>query len=154
MPGDSHQVRKGRRRTRGGRGNSGAFPTSDDGQGAKYGNQKVRSDGYTFDSLKEARRYEELKLLRRAGLITSLQIHPRWGFQHPVTKEWLKSRTKHYPNGRKLTYAADFSYVNEHGLLVVEDTKGYDTSESRLRRALMELFYQIRVEVLRCTEQQ
>ena len=43
---------------------------------AKYGNTKVKVDGITFDSKAEARRYGELKLLERAGEITSMELQP------------------------------------------------------------------------------
>jgi hypothetical protein len=36
---------------------------------SKYGNEKVTIDGWTFDSKLEGRRYEELKLLQKAGKI-------------------------------------------------------------------------------------
>lgn len=32
----------------------------------KYKNKKITIDGHNFDSLKEAKRYQELKLLERA----------------------------------------------------------------------------------------
>ena len=45
---------------------------------SKYRNKKIKIDGYTFDSLKEGRRYEELKLLRDQGKIKELKVHPRY----------------------------------------------------------------------------
>jgi len=36
----------------------------------KYGNKKTVVDGITFDSMREANRYRELKLLERAGKVT------------------------------------------------------------------------------------
>lgn len=38
----------------------------------KYHNKKTVVDGRTFDSKKEAERYDELLLLQRAGAITDL----------------------------------------------------------------------------------
>lgn len=40
----------------------------------KYKNRKVTVDGIKFDSMKEARRYKELKLLERGGAITGLVL--------------------------------------------------------------------------------
>lgn len=40
---------------------------------SKYHSKKITVDGETFDSKKEYRRYRELLLLERAGLITNLQ---------------------------------------------------------------------------------
>ena len=39
----------------------------------KYGNKKTQFAGLTFDSKAEARRYGELQLLERAGLISNLR---------------------------------------------------------------------------------
>ena len=43
----------------------------------KYHNKKVTIDGITFDSKKEARRYQELKLLERAGEIQNLELQKK-----------------------------------------------------------------------------
>lgn len=40
----------------------------------KYHNQPVVVNGIKFDSRREARRYQELQLLLRAGEITQLQL--------------------------------------------------------------------------------
>ena len=40
----------------------------------KYFNKKITVDGIKFDSKKEANRYNELKLLKRAGLIEELEL--------------------------------------------------------------------------------
>ena len=39
----------------------------------KYNNKKIIVDGNVFDSKKEAKRYQELKTLERAGIISNLQ---------------------------------------------------------------------------------
>ena len=44
----------------------------------KYRNKKVTIDNITFDSKKEARRYEELKLMENTVLITNLVLQPRY----------------------------------------------------------------------------
>lgn len=44
----------------------------------KYGNRKTTIGGTEFDSLKEARRYQELLLLERAGRITDLQTQVKY----------------------------------------------------------------------------
>ncbi len=41
----------------------------------KYGNRKVKVDGYTMDSQAEAQRYTYLKLLQMAGEISNLEVH-------------------------------------------------------------------------------
>ena len=39
---------------------------------SKYRNKKITINGITFDSIKESKRYQELKLLERANEITEL----------------------------------------------------------------------------------
>lgn len=59
-------------------------------------------------------------------------------------------RSERYPNGRKASYRADFVYQDhDRNERVVEDVKGVDTSESRLRRAIVEAQYGVRVEIVR-----
>lgn len=40
---------------------------------SKYGNRKVMVDGIVFDSVREARRYKELKALEATGALRDLQ---------------------------------------------------------------------------------
>lgn len=114
---------------------------------ARIHHKKVKYDGYVFDSPLERDRYQQLKILNDKGLIRDLKVHPRFFFQHPETDEYLKIRSQGYPNGRKVWYEADFSYKTGEGV-VVEDTKGYDTQEARLKRAMVELFHGFKVRVL------
>lgn len=104
----------------------------------KYNNRKVEVDGKTFDSMKEARRYQELRLLERAGKITELQT------QVP----FLLIPPQHDENGKLLErcviYRADFSYF-ENGKRVVEDTKGVRTDVYKLKRKLMLKEHGIRI---------
>lgn len=114
----------------------------------KYGNQKVTFDGHTFDSRAELRRYNELKLLEGAGKIGELTLQPK--FELKCGEQHVLIRSKGFPNGRKATYRADFSYNDyEKAESIVEDVKGYDTSESRLRRAIVEAQYGVRVVIVR-----
>lgn len=69
----------------------------------KYSNRKVTIDNILFDSKKEARRYQQLKLMEKAGLITDLALQPKFTLQ-----ESFKYKNKTY---RKIDYIADFSYV-------------------------------------------
>ncbi len=79
----------------------------DGNRGSKYGASKVTEDGHVFDSRKEHSRYCELKILQRAGMITDLEVHPSWTFQHPDGR-WLVIRSQGFPNGRRVKYSADF----------------------------------------------
>lgn len=99
----------------------------------KYKNRRIELDGITFDSLREARRYKELKLLERNGDISTLELQPRF--------ELLAK----YKNGegksiRKMDYVADFKYI-EDGQVVVEDTKGMRTQVYNIKKKLFEKKY-------------
>ena len=113
----------------------------------KYGNRKVEVLGHKFDSVKEGRRYNELLLLLRAGKISDLKLQPE--FPITIALKPVVIRSKAYPNGRKVKYKADFSYVdNKTGKVVVEDVKGMDLPVSRLKRAIVEAIYGVRVVII------
>ena len=112
----------------------------------KFNAMRVEVDGKTFDSKREARHYQELCLLERAGEIHGLKLQPKFWFTH--NGEALKIRSKGYPNGRRVAYVADFEFVRSNKR-VVQDVKGMDTDISRLKRALMELHHGIVVEVIK-----
>lgn len=82
----------------------------------KYRNKKVQVDMYVFDSIAEAKRYKELKLLERAGKISNLKLQP-----HFLLQESFRKNGKTY---RKVEYIADFKYI-ENGRMIVEDVKRY-----------------------------
>ena len=95
----------------------------------KYKNKKVTIDNITFDSKKEARRYEELKLMEKTGLITNLVLQPRY--------ELLKAFKRRGKTHRKIEYIADFKYFdNERQVEVIEDVKGVSTSVFSLKMKL------------------
>ena len=114
---------------------------------AKFGNTRTEFDGHKFDSKRECDRYKELKLLEKAGSISLLCLQPKF---------WLKCggkdiliKSDRYPNGRRASYRADFEFIDDKGERHVEDVKGFDTSGSRLRRAIVEAEYGVRVEIVR-----
>ena len=101
----------------------------------KYHNRKVIvDDGIKFDSLKEARRYKELKILEKANEITELRLQVKFELQPSFKK-----------NGktiRKIEYIADFTYYdNKLNKYIVEDTKGYKTDVYKLKKKLFEYKY-------------
>jgi hypothetical protein len=91
---------------------------------SKYGNRRTEVDGITFASAKEAKRYGELKLLERAGQITSLTLQPR--FPLKVAGKLVT------------TYVADFSYLERDGRVVVEDAKGFKTDVYKIKAKLFD----------------
>lgn len=98
----------------------------------KYNNKKVTIDNITFDSIGESRRYQELKLLERAGEISDLQLQPKFELQ-PTFKKNGKTH-------RAITYTADFQYV-ENGQTVIEDFKGFETKDFKMRKKMFEYKY-------------
>lgn len=92
---------------------------------SKYRNTKIVLDGVTFDSLKEADRWAQLKLLERAGKISDLK------------------RQVPFPlvvNGTKVAkLVVDFTY-EENGKLIAEDTKSSFTRKLPVWRLKSKMF--------------
>lgn len=90
----------------------------------KYNNKRINTEDGWFDSQREWRRWQELKLMQKGGLIRDLQrqvdfeIIPKIG---PL---------------RRIVYRADFVYTKD-GRRVVEDTKGFRDRVYRLKARLM-----------------
>jgi len=88
---------------------------------------------YYFPSKREFNRYQELLFLERSGHIDhgSLELQPKYVL-HIGTK--------------KFNMTADFRY-KKHGKDIIEDTKtkGTDTDLSKIKRALAEAEYGIKV---------
>jgi hypothetical protein len=82
---------------------------------SKYGAQPCEVDGVRFASVREARRWQELQLLARAGAIVGLRRQVRY----PLDAV----------GGANVgAYVADFAYVDaETGQSIVEDAKGFRT---------------------------
>ena len=122
---------------------------------SKYHNVKTRSlDGTVFDSYKEARRWDELLLLQRAGKITELrrqvkyelipaqyQTYERYGKKGQRLKDGVRLLEK------SVCYVADFVYtITETGENVVEDAKGVRTKDYIIKRKLMLAVHSIRIK--------
>lgn len=98
----------------------------------KYHAQPTTVDGIRFASKKEARRWQELQLLVRGGIIKKLVRQP--SFEIVV-------------NGHAICrYIADFSYVDRDGVGHVEDVKGVRTPVYRLKAKLVRAVYNIIIE--------
>ena len=116
----------------------------------KYGNRKTTVNGITFDSKKEANRYQELLLMQRAGIITDLQRQVRYVLI-PTQREkcFERDRKGNYKQGRVIekecVYVADFVYTTADGLKVVEDAKGVRTPLYVLKRKLMLFIHGIKI---------
>jgi|TARA_R110001599_G_scaffold58363_1_gene160887 hypothetical protein len=94
---------------------------------SKYGARKTTFMGIKFDSKWEAERWGELTAMERANYITDLERQIKYDI---------------IVNDQKICrYIADFRYskVDEYGNLeeVVEDAKGVETPEFKLKKKLM-----------------
>jgi hypothetical protein len=115
----------------------------------KYGSKKVEVDGIVFDSKKEAKRYQELLLLEKAGAIQDLQrqvkfvLIPAQREPDTIGKRGGIHRGKTIE--KECSYYADFVY-QEAGETVVEDTKGMRTTDYIIKRKLMLYTHGIRIK--------
>ncbi len=121
----------------------------------KYHNEKTQrtmpnGEVHTFDSLKEAKRYDELMLLLKAGKIKDLRLQEQFTLQ----ESYISSAGERV---RAIKYTADFTYdrlttqqyVTDGGgsheyvdewIHVVEDTKSKATKtpQYKLKKKLMQ----------------
>ena len=99
----------------------------------KYNARKTTIDGISFDSMAEAERYGELKLMQQAGYITGLRVHPVYELQPAfVGREGERVSA--------VTYEGDFEFY-ENGVLVCEDVKGFQTDVFRVKSKLFKHQY-------------
>lgn len=107
---------------------------------SKYNSKKTVVDGQKFDSKKEARRYQELLLLEKAGEIKNLSRQVKFVLIPSQRDESGKVIE------RECSYKADFTYEEEGEIkTVVEDVKGYRTKEYIIKRKLMLYQFGIRI---------
>lgn len=102
----------------------------------KYNAKKTVVNGITFSSRLEAERYEQLLWLQKSGEISNLQLQPE--FQ--ILKGWIDPETGEKHKSR--FYVGDFLYIDmrDHKM-IVEDTKGMETPEFRLKWEYVQSYY-------------
>jgi Protein of unknown function (DUF1064) len=97
----------------------------------KFGAEATVTHGILFASKREARRWGDLLLLERGGVIRDLRRQVKialLGRDGPILT----------PTGRQAHYVADFCYTEvKSGAYVVEDSKGFQTPEYKLKRAIL-----------------
>lgn len=85
---------------------------------------------HIHDSIKEARRCDELTLLELGKQIGQLWQQPEFELQPKFSYQGKSFRA--------ITYRADFSYQDKKtGMFTVEDTKGFKTKEYLLKKRLL-----------------
>lgn len=100
---------------------------------SKYQNHKIELDGKKFDSKKEARRYQELKAMEKAGIISDVQCQVSFILADKVK---FSNELKAKP---AIRYFADFVYMKD-GKQIVEDVKSKATRSLdvyRIKKHLM-----------------
>lgn len=98
----------------------------------KYGAKKTQIGDTVFDSRKEAKRFQELKLLEKTGYISDLKIQVKFSIC-----------PKSGGNKRERFYIADFVY-KEGGKSIIEDVKSEITRKNAvysLKKALVQWQY-------------
>lgn len=89
----------------------------------KFGNEKTDVDGIKFDSKAESQRYGELKMMERGGLIQGFEMQVSYDLE---------------VNGVLICkYIADFVITWPDGIVTVEDVKGVQTPDFKLKKKLM-----------------
>ena len=120
----------------------------------KYHNKKVVADGITFDSTKELKRWNELRLLEKAGAISDLRRQIKFilipAQREPDTVGPRGGTIKGKLLERECAYIADFVYRDMvTDKTVVEDVKGYKDGQAyalfTIKRKLMLERYQIQI---------
>ena len=111
-----------------------AAAVQDPGKVNKYRNTpttRVTPSGAVlhFDSQKEARRYDHLRMLYEAGAIQDLRLQQTFTLQEGYVA--ADGETV-----RPITYKADFVYV-QNGKTVIEDVKGVRTDKYRMKYKMM-----------------
>ena len=76
-----------------------------------------------FDSIKEYHRWNELKNLEKAGVLSNLVRQKKF-----VIQPAFKYKEE---NIREIAYKADFFYQDQDGNFIVEDVKGFDKKKGK-----------------------
>lgn len=112
----------------------------------KYGAVRTEVDGLKFASKREAKRYQELRLLEKAGEIKGLKCQHPYDLFAPML-----FRPVGHPNafdrhpvkiGR---YVADFIYYDRQGTFHVEDVKGFRTPLYQWKKRHVEAQYGVTI---------
>lgn len=106
----------------------------------KYKNKKVTTNGIIFDSVREYKRYKELKLLERANIIKELELQKKFILQ----SSYINAEGKRV---REISYIADFYYYDiPKNKYIVEDTKGFRTEIYKLKKKMFEYKYNLTIK--------
>lgn len=96
----------------------------------KFNAKQTLRDGIKFQSKKEAAYYDELKLGKQAGEVVF----------------FLRQVPFDLPGGVK--YRVDFQVFWVDGTIDFVEVKGYETSEWKMKRKMVESIYPIKIKVV------
>jgi len=103
---------------------------------SKYKNIKVTAsvngEKVVFDSKKELKRYQELRLLQKAGKITELTLQPKYLLLDTLKLDGHKTMAKR-------SYVADFKYIQDEKT-IIEDVKASAKFQDPMFRIKKHLF--------------
>jgi len=94
----------------------------------KFNAQKVEFDGNRFDSKKEGKYYQELKLKKDAGIVVF----------------FLRQVPFHLPGS--VTYRVDFQVFMADGTVEFIDVKGHRTKEYIAKKKMVEALYPLTIK--------
>ena len=94
----------------------------------KYHNKKIKTEDGTFDSKYEYEEWCRLKLLERGGAIRNLM--------RQVPYILIPTIRTSAGTLKQISYYADFVY-EENGIVCMVDTKGYETTEFKIKKRLL-----------------
>ena len=121
---------------------------------SKYRNVKVtNADGEVFDSKRELKRYNELKVMEKAGLIYNLRRQVKFTLLSAAYEEvpvQLKTKVKYKKVClfKETNYVADFVY-DQDGVEVVEDVKAdakFQDPVYKLKKKMMYMIHHIKIK--------
>lgn len=122
---------------------------------SKYYSVKTIVNGIVFDSKKEAKRYRELLIMEKAGLISDLELQKKYVLIPTQREQCNEVYSKGSQKGEKklgrvlekeCSYFADFVYKDENGNMIVEDCKGIRTEAYKIKKKLMLYIHGIRLK--------
>jgi len=104
---------------------------------SKYGNKKTINNGLIFDSGRESRRWSQLVLMQKMGIIS--------GLERQITFELIpKQKLANGKCERACKYILDFRYIKD-GVTIFEDSKGMKCQSYIIKRKLMLYLYGIEI---------
>ena len=108
----------------------------------KYRAKKTEFNGIMYDSKKEASRAKTLEYFQEIKLISGLQrqVKFNWIETHQIGKDFKETINF------KRSYIADFVYFDhEKKIEIVEDVKGFRTTEYLKKKKIVEKLFNIKI---------